>query len=56
MRFFRAYQPPRSAEDEAAALRLMTIASRGKAGSTPDWASQAPPESTAEAQPQDFVQ
>ena len=56
MRFFRAYQPPRSAEDEAAAVRLMTIASRGKAGSAPDWASQPAPETTAEAPPPDFVQ
>jgi hypothetical protein len=56
MKFFRANQPPRSAEDEAAAVRLLTVASRGKAGSAPDWAAQGPPESALEAQPPAFVQ
>jgi hypothetical protein len=30
-------QQPRSAEEEAVAVRLMAIASRGKAASLPDW-------------------
>jgi len=48
MRFFTANQRPRSAEDEVAAVRLKAVASRGKAGGSPDWATEAPPESPVE--------
>lgn len=44
MKLFRAYQSPRMAEDEAAAGRLMAIASRTKSGSSPDATDQAAPQ------------
>lgn len=50
MRFFKANQTPRSPEDEAAAARLMAIATRGKAGSSHDWHLQTSPGSPGEAQ------
>jgi hypothetical protein len=48
MRFFRAIQAPRSAEDEAAAVRLMAVAHRGKTGSTPAWETAEMPDRQAE--------
>ena len=50
MRFFRANQTPRSPEDEAAAVRLMAVAIRGKAASSPDRPEQTLPEAPGEAQ------
>jgi hypothetical protein len=48
MRFFKANQPPRSPADEAAAVRLMAIASRGKASGAPEWATEPPLETPDE--------
>jgi hypothetical protein len=39
MNLFKTNQPARSAEDEAAAMRLRAIAHRSKAGRSPDPAS-----------------
>lgn len=50
MRFFRANQAPRSPEDEAAAVRLMAIANRGKVASSPDRPEQTLPGAPGEAQ------
>ena len=48
MRFFRAIQIPRTAEDEAAAVRLMAIAHRGKTGSAPSWETPDMPSQESE--------
>jgi hypothetical protein len=45
MRFFKANDAPRSAEDEAAYARLMAVADRSKVRDTIDFA----PESSAES-------
>lgn len=44
MKLFRAYQSPRMAEDEAAAGRLMAIASRTKSGSSPEVTDEVTPD------------
>lgn len=56
MRFFKANQPPRSPADEAAAVRLMAIASRGKASSSPEWATEPAIESQDEPPPPEVLQ
>ncbi len=45
MRLFKTDDPVRSAEDEAAAVRLMAIANRCKAGRLPDSTAEASPDS-----------
>jgi hypothetical protein len=55
MRFFRANQTPRSPEDEAAAVRLMAIANRGKVASLPDH-GEVSPETPAEPQSPESLQ
>lgn len=55
MRFFRTNQPPRSAEDEVAAVRLMAIANRGKVESSRE-GGQGSPEVPAEPQSPESLQ
>ena len=45
MRLFKTHDPVRSVEDEAAAVRLMTIANRCRAGRLPDLTAEASPDS-----------
>ena len=44
MKLFRAYQSPRLADDEVAAGRLMAIASRTKAGRSPEVTDEVTPD------------
>lgn len=55
MRLFRANQTPRTPEDEAAAVRLMAIANRGKVASLPE-RDTAAPEASGEAQSPESIQ
>ena len=53
MNLFKTSQPARSAEDEAAALRLRAIAHRSKAGRSPDSGS-SPEVPDAPAEPENL--
>ena len=44
MRLFKAKEPERTAEDEAAAMRLTAITNRIRPGSSPDFGAQDAPE------------
>ena len=56
MRFFKASQPPRTAADEAAAVRLRAVASRGKGKGSLEWMIEPSPESSDEAPEPDVLQ
>lgn len=56
MRIFNAKQSVRSAEDEAAAIRLMAITHRSKAGRSPEKTTQALPQLPGAPEDSEIVQ
>ncbi|HEX6660256.1 MAG TPA: hypothetical protein VF067_00070 [Sphingomicrobium sp.] len=53
MKLFKAKEPERSEEDEAAAMRLMAITNRMRPGSLPGPTAQDTPEQQQPEQPED---